>query len=118
MGSLATSLPMGSCTTFFGRYRAELRAKLRSTNCDGDACSQLAVATQNYFTEKDCKGPPLVDFRKIVPLQGECMLMRNGSSQTYMLTSDLKSNKIVKVMHPGSTKCKAEQMIESNMEGG
>lgn len=116
--SLATSLPMGSCTTFFGRYRAELRAKLRSTNCAGDACSQLAVAEQNYFTEKDCRGTPLVSYRKVVPLQGECMLMRNGSSQTFMLTSDLKSNKIVRVDHPGSTRCQAEQMIEYNLEGG
>jgi len=114
-----SSLTVGKCVGFLGRFRGQLDVKLRSDRCSGDGCSNLAIAEQNFFAADNCQGPPLVEFRRRVPLQGECLASYNGSSQHFVLmpTDGDSTTRITKTVYQGDTKCSALSSVEYNVLG-
>jgi len=114
-----SSLTVGKCVGFIGRYRGTLEAKLRSDRCSGDGCSNLAVAEQNFYEKDKCQGPPLLAYRRRVPLQGECLAHYNGSSQQFVLQPDTDRNftRITKTVYQGDTKCSGLSTLEYNVLG-
>lgn len=114
---LSTSLTAGTCAGFLGRFRGVITPKFRSERCSGNACSTLAVAEQNFYREPNCRGNTQLKYRRFVPLQAECLAMRNRSSQTYFLEGTLDEAKIVRIDYLQNTKCLSSELKEFQVVG-
>lgn len=114
--STLKSLTVGKCGNTIGRFRGVVGVKLRSSRCTTD-CSNLAVATQNFYDLAGCAGVPILSLKRVVPLQGECLAARNGSSQTFTLMHILNTTRITRVTFPGNAKCTSLNGITQEIRG-
>lgn len=88
------------CNPFLGSMYAQFDIRFRSNTCQGDMCSNLAIAVQTFYKQYGCSGPAHAIFR--FPVQGECLRAMNGTQK--LLASGDDSN-ISLVDYSGGDDC-------------
>jgi len=88
------------CNPFLGSMYAQFDIRFRSNTCQGQLCSNLAIAVQTFYTQSFCAGPAFAIFR--FPVQGECLRAMNGTQD---LTASGDDSNISLVDYGGGDDC-------------
>jgi len=99
----------GQCTPFpssTSQTYAEMTLRERSSICGGDAsCSDLVTVQQQFYTESNCNGAPLVDQYYEYPASAECLTTHNGTMRFTVRAN--APNNITQTVFEGSQNCGA-----------